>query len=81
MAVSAYARSISEVLAALKSGIQRISVPNGFAPTDGHNSPGIMTAPITGDVTSGDGDNDRGRALHFGEESGPDFIAFMTSRK
>jgi hypothetical protein len=60
---------------------KRISVPDRFAPTDGHNSPGIITAPITGTVTSGDGDNDRGRALRFGEESGSDFIVFMASRK
>ena len=55
-------------------------MPNRFVPTDGHNCLWIMTAPITGGVTSGDGDNDRGRALHFGEESGSDFMVFITSR-
>jgi len=41
-----------------------------------------MSAPITGNTASGeDGDNDRGRALHFGDESGSDFIAFMPFRK
>jgi hypothetical protein len=50
-----------------------------LAPTDGHNSLWIMSAPTTG--VSGDGDSDRGRALHKGDESGPDFMVFMTSRR
>ena len=37
--------------------------------------------PDHGGVTSGDGDDDRGRALHRGDESGPDFIVFLTTRK
>ena len=45
-------------------------LPADLPPTHSHNSPGIMTAPITGDTSSGDGESDRGRALHFGEESG-----------
>jgi len=36
--------------------------------------------PDQGEFTSGDGDNDRGRALHFGEESGSDFIVRATCR-
>jgi len=52
-----------------------------IAPRDGHNCIEIMSAPITGDVASGDGDSDRGRALHRGDESGPDFIGFFASRK
>ena len=49
-----------------------------FAPTDGHNSPWIMTAPITGCRGMG---TMIGAALFIGEESGPDLTVFMTSLK
>jgi hypothetical protein len=50
-----------------------------FAPADGHNSLWIMSAPITGCRGIG---TVIGAALSIrGDESGPDFMAFMTSRR
>ena len=70
------------VVLSVSSAVTHNGIParKPIAPSDGHNSLCIMTAPITGDTSSGDGESDRGRALHRGDESGPDFIASVTSR-
>jgi DNA invertase Pin-like site-specific DNA recombinase len=73
--------TISRLLAlALKRSDATIQLSARFAPTDGHNSPGIMVAPIAG--TSRGMGTTIGAALYIGgEESGPDLAVFIKEPK
>jgi hypothetical protein len=72
-------RSHCLVDAGMSATIQKNSYSQTFAPTDAHNSLGVMWAPIAGCRGTGD---TIGAALFIGgDESGPKLTTFITLRR